>query len=34
MSAELAILLLKGKDVYLTAEGKKLLEEIVKESFK
>ncbi|MDQ0862399.1 hypothetical protein QFZ72_005997 [Bacillus sp. V2I10] len=34
MSKELAISLLEGKDVYLTEEGKKLLEEMIKETSK
>jgi hypothetical protein len=34
MTKELAILLLEGKDVYLTEEGIKLLNEMVKETSK
>jgi hypothetical protein len=34
MTKELAILLLEGKDVYLTEEGKKLLDKMVKETSK
>lgn len=34
MTKELAITLLEGKDVYLTAEGKKVLEEMIKEGSK
>ncbi len=34
MTIELAISLLEGKDVYLTEEGKQLLEEMIKEQSK
>lgn len=34
MTVEMAILLIESKDVYLTSEGKKLLEEMVKEGSK